>query len=509
MEKLNMHKPTLLTIEAELEKKKSLFLEVILHDLLLSQIMKGESSTAWLQWILPKLEARMQNDLLIIDMEETYVPAILEVKAAVRAMRGLMEKEVVEKLTYATEVTKVKDATKVIGKEIFTTFAKGLEQSEYFSELLKSFVKLTTSVGLQKDRVEEVRHYIAKTSFKMEQTNPEQMLQAMKDLAFLISALPEGTLASMQTAFAEGCKKYWSHFKQLAVENHDTVQQNMSIMPDFLMEASICFPLEAEWTEAKQFLAEYVQKHAGEGRIQAMLAAVEEMATMVENDKFFPPEEIPTVREKIMGAEGLELIAEQKSQLQKSWDKVVQAMEKELLEDRAATSMWELAECMQLHLEMGEVDFKVQAAAVALRDSKLALEGEIMNMDELLVAGKAKLSLASLMRCIQQVHDCGEERKECKWAAAFLERALPEAEKLVDTCFCHLLEAHAKKMEETKRALEAFVGPTPWNQSLKETADWEAVEKVATDHGLLDINGDKFDGLIQSLVEVPLPNEPR
>ena len=478
MEKLDMHNPTLLTIEAEVEKKKALFLEVILHDLLLSQIMKGELSTAWLQWALPKLEARMQNDLLIIDMEETFVPAILEVKAAVRAMMGLMEKEVVEKLTYSAEVTKVKDATKLPGKEIFSTFAKGLEQSEYFSDLMKSFVKLTTSVGLQKDRVEDVKNYLAKTSFKVEESDPEQMLLAMKDLAFLISALPEGTLASMQTSFAEGCKKYWANFKEMVLKGHDQMEEHMSIMPDCLMEASICFPLEAEWTEAKQFLG------GGQGQL-------------------LPTRADPNSEGEDHGAEALVLNVEQKSQLQKSWDMVVLAMEKELLEDKAATCMWELAECIQLHLEMEPVNFKVQSAAVALRDAKLALEGEIVNMDELLVAGKAKLNLATLMRCIQDVHGCESERQGFKWAAAFLDRVLPESEKLVEKCYCHLLETYAKKMDESKRALEAFVGPTPWNQSLKDTAEWETVEKAAEENGLLQIHGDKLDALIQSLVEVP------
>ena len=479
VEKLDIGNPKLMSLEVEVPKKRALFLQVFLQDILMKQVLRGEGSKAWLEWICPRLEENCNQALLIIDLDDAYASALAEVKWAVRGLQGLLASEVTKKMAYILEVAKIRDGLKQSGTDCFATFSKAVDQSEYYSQLLKTFVKVTSSLNMQKEKIEEMQDFLQQTTFEVDNIGQETIIQGIKDMAFLKAATPEGSMDGMAKQLEDGCKAYWQSYCKKLNENGLAAEKMMDHVGDFLMETSICFPMEGSWGEAKALLASQVKDLAAKGKTVGMLEAVENSEKMLlENGEVTQEFGTETIQ-KISMAHGWPLEKGQQEELQKHYELFIDFLEKELNAGTRASSTWDVADALKEWVAAKPGLAKVVPSAVSLMDGICKLEQGRASIDEIMKDNHSQQHLTSLMRSISLVKGSAEERDKTLWAAPFFQKQLPYAEKLVESAFTWKSQVVQRTWVEASLKLKASMGTTEWNKNLAGTAPWAQVVEAA------------------------------
>ena len=298
-----------ITVSAKCQR----FKEHVFEDIILQEVLGGETKSARLVVLGKKfmevIGAELQQDIA----EDSYVAALFEMDVCLSALSALLAKDATTMLAYQEQVETMRGLTTSANmKSPCQVVALALLDVPWWSEKLASHQTLLKAMGIHQTKLQRTTEFL---SSEVETPDPEYvqgLTAACRDLTTLQEELPSGCVKDLSASVLARLEKTWPFFKQHFGKDTKITLEHMNVL---LQEGSICFPLEQGLPSAQEELASMMLSASAEKKLKSMLSQVQTLDVQKGLEQLDVEKELQPLLSLCREAKGVEMDAAQSTAL--------------------------------------------------------------------------------------------------------------------------------------------------------------------------------------------------
>ena len=480
-----LYAPRLSHVKVSEEEKLKKYAKVMVDQLLVPMIMKGEGGKAALERLVGLIQKPLQTHLLmqLPDSVVTLTGDMLDVADTILA---IVHPDPFSQLTAINAVDRVRKMFRTASGEPLSLLASALSENVYWMDKVATFAQITSSIKVHKAEIEKVNEYLASDLAASADLNEmaAKLGSIVKDLQYLSEGLSPEAVEKMMKGGAKKVVEFW-HLMLAEFDKHGFQNLNVEVVQSTLVEASIAFPNEGDVQAFRGSLNEMLVLKSGEEKMTLMLQHFFKVHEAITTNSPFEEAKVSEFLEHAHAAQGVQVPMSRKEEFELALGefphKAVLILKRSLPD---AQRFLKILKACTSWTSKTFGDTMVQRLEVVL-DLALAVSdyvGDPEEKDEKKWVGQdeGKKKLTRLMSTLASAKKIGEQEW---WGSVYQADKMGVARAAVERAKAHILQVSTGELQAVTDKLTPLAGGAPegkcWTDGLKSLNDWVSLQKHA------------------------------
>ena len=479
---LDLLNPMLCAVQVSSEKQAEMFLDILVVELTLPQLLEGEKKAPLVKMMTEELLASIESDMMQEIESESHVMALSVLQDHLRGLKALLSGDCNKLIEDANYVEILKDGSSEEPAQSLRPWSHAMQEIDYYKSKVEIFCRLMTSLKVHKPRLKFFQDYLAKEEIALDGKGVKGLIDNLRDLATLQEEVPAAAMVGLQEKMKVRLLEHWAAAKSKL--DSEVEEIDIRGLQQALAEGTISFAGDGDVIKAQEEMSQMLPQQAGKGKTSKLMETFFKVAEEFAETSGHPTS-VQHCLQAVKQAEGLPMTDEEVKGMVTKWDGVAHFMQELAVKDEvlvefgkngivdllSALLPWisgnrhaQDVACMKLALSMSEALLKYEAAGEVK---------DIIKRD----AGKQKI--AELVRWKKTL----DEGVPGNWCKKFLYEQHKKSEKYIEEAAMAWMQQSKSALEQcqTKAAEQAGGGPSGslWDKDIEPEAPWEVLAKKA------------------------------
>ena len=476
----------------------------VFEDIVLQEVLAGESRSSKLAWLCRRFREVVGSDLQLDIAEDSYVDCLFALDTCMAGLESLLATDAATMLANQEQV----ETLRALMKESRSTdpaavVAVALVDVGFWSERLSSHGNLMKAMGVQKPNLSKATMFLKSNQKVWDDAYVKSLTDVCRCMAILQDELPQGCVQKLCDLLSSRLESIWPWFQ----ENYGKHNIGLGEMQSLLQEASICFPLLASIPAAQGELAEMMLSASAERKLKDMLCALQALDHK-KGTSSLGKAALEAVLRLCREAQGVEMSKAQTSSLVAWWHGWAKLWHEHDMDMQIEFTMRDLFGALQPWMpkesaEEASETIKHMKTWMNMRDAYWQFSQGGEDVSSMLKQDLEKKKLANLMRSHLPVDEAmmtkGWKSEQIKNTKLIAQDICKQAGKM-------LIKDVGADLDRAMSAAQDLMAPEGgtelWNASLTDTSTWEEIsEKIGP---LLKLPRKDLDAVATDLQKAPL-----